>query len=187
MGTLFEPADGETARWRRVDEFIDARKNPGEFISFKEIQDLLGVDKATAVGVVHQVREKREKAGKRTLVAIRGAGWVLARADQELEEDRRRHEHVVRAVESRVRLLGSVQGRRGELSPEEQRSLDFRAAQAAGLAAVVGSRKISASDILGTGGGQHVPITARETLDGGESRLSPVMPPGPGEMGNSTE
>ena len=168
----FEPADGKTARWRLVDQFIDGRKHPGEFISFREVQDLLGVDELTAVSVIQQVRVQREKAGKRTLIAIRGAGWVVARADQELEEDDRRHEHLVKTAESRLRLLGSIQGRRSELDPEQQRSLDFRTAQAATQATVLGSRKMPASEILGTKSGQSVPITGPRQADGENPILS---------------
>jgi len=159
---VFTPADGETARWRRVDEFIDAKKAPGDLIAFREVQDLLGVDKQTAAHVVQQVRVQREKAGKRTLVTMRGAGWLLARPDQELEEDSRRHEHLLNSSESRVRLLGSIQTRRSELTEEERRTLDFRLSQAASHAAILGSRKTSAADILGAGssGQPAVPITA---------------------------
>lgn len=32
----FEPADGEAARWRRVDEYIDKKKDPGELVTFQE-------------------------------------------------------------------------------------------------------------------------------------------------------
>jgi hypothetical protein len=159
---VFTPADGETARWRRADEYIDGSKRPGDLISFREIQDLLGVDKMTAAGVIHQVRVQREKAGKPTLVTMRGAGWLLARPDQELSEDTRRHEHLLNAAEGRVRLLGSVQSRRSELTEEERRILDFKQAQAAAQATVLGSRKASASDILSTGGSQPVPITAQK-------------------------
>jgi hypothetical protein len=157
----FTPADGDTARWRRVDEYIDTGKLPGDLITFREIQDLLDVDKPTAASVIQQVRVQREKAGKRTLVAMRGAGWLLARPDQELEEDTRRHEHILNAAEGRVRLLGAVQGRRSELTEEERRTLDFKHAQAAAHATVLGSRKASAADILSTAGTQPLPITAQ--------------------------
>jgi hypothetical protein len=166
---VFTPADGETARWRRVDEYIDKKKLPGDLITFREIQDLLGVDKMAAAYVIHQVRIQREKAGKRTLVTMRGAGWLLARPDQELEEDARRHEHLLNTAEGRVRLLGSVQGRRAELTEEERRILDFRQAQAAAQATVLGSRKAPAADILSTVGSQHVPITAQQKREAGES------------------
>ena len=162
----FTPADGEAARWRRVDEYIDAQKVPGDLITFREVQDFLGVDKPTAVGVIQQVRIQREKAGKRTLVTMRGAGWLLARPDQELEEDTRRHEHILNAAEGRVRLLGAVQGRRSELSDEERRTLDFKQAQAALQAQVLGSRRAPASEILNAGGSPPaVPITARQRTD----------------------
>jgi hypothetical protein len=164
----FTPADGETARWRRVDEYIDGKKSPGDLITFREIQDLLDVDKMTAASVIHQLRVQREKAGKRTLVTMRGAGWLLARPDQELEEDTRRHEHLLNTAEGRVRLLGSIQGRRSELTEEERRTLDFKQAQAAAQATVLGSRKASASEILSTGGSQHVPITAQKREDRGK-------------------
>jgi hypothetical protein len=163
----FSPADGDTARWRRVDEFIDAKKQPGDLISFREVQDLLEVDKPAAAGVIYQVRVQREKAGKPTLVTIRGAGWLLARADQELEEDTRRHEHLLNAAEGRIRLLGSLQARRAALTDEERRALDFKQAQAVTQATVLGSRKSSASDILSTSGGQHLPITASRQQEEG--------------------
>lgn len=159
---VFRPADGQTARWRRADDYIDAKKLPGDLISFREIQDLLDVDKLTAAAVIHQVRVQREKAGKPTLVTMRGAGWLLARPDQELEEDTRRHEHLLNTAEGRVRLLGSIQSRRSELTEEERRTLDFRQAQAAAQATVLGSRKASAADILSAAGSQLVPITARQ-------------------------
>ena len=133
----FTPADGETARWRRADEFIE-KKQPGDLVSFKDIMDLLDIDKPAAVNVIHQVRAQREKAGKPTLISMRGAGWILARPDQELDEDTRRHEHLLNTAESRVRLLGSIQSRRSELTDEERRSLDFRQAQAAAQATVLG-------------------------------------------------
>jgi hypothetical protein len=163
---VFTPADGETARWRRVDEYIDTSKRPGDLVSFREIQELLGVDKMTAASVIHQVRIQREKARKRTLVTMRGAGWLLARPDQELEEDTRRHEHLLNTAEGRIRLLGSIQARRAELTEEERRTLDFKQAQAAAQATVLGSRKASASDILSTGGSQPVPITAQQREHG---------------------
>lgn len=158
----FTPADGELARWRRVDEYIDSRKTPGDLITFKEIEDLLGIDRTAVIGVVHQVRAQREKAGKRTLVSMRGAGWLLARPDQELEEDTRRHEHVLTSAESRVRLLGSIQTRRSELTDDERRLLDFKLSQSAAHAMILGSRKLSAADILNQGSGSQpaVPITA---------------------------
>jgi hypothetical protein len=124
----FAPADGDTARWRRVDEYIDTKKLPSDLISFREIQDFLDVNKPTAVGVIQQLRVQREKAGKRTLVTMRGAGWLLARPDQELEEDTRRHGQLLNTAEGRVRLLGSIQGRRSELTDEERRTLDFKRA-----------------------------------------------------------
>jgi hypothetical protein len=161
----FTPADGDTARWRRADEYIDSSKNSGDLITFREIQDLLGVDKPTAAGVIHHVRIQREKAGKRTLVTMRGAGWLLARPDQELAEDTRRHEHLLNVAESRVRLLGAVQNRRSELTEEERRTLDFKQAQAAAHATVLGSRKTSASDILSSAGSQILPITAQRTRE----------------------
>jgi hypothetical protein len=158
----FEPADGQLARWRRVDEYVDKKKDPGDLVTFQEIQHLLDVDKQTAVGVIQQVREKREKAGKPTLVTMRGMGWMLARPEDELEEDKRRHEHAISAVEGRVRLLGSLQSRRSRLSQQERQELDFRLGQAAIQADVLGSRKVSASEILGGGTkGSSVPITAR--------------------------
>lgn len=159
---VFTPADGETARWRRVDEYLDAKKAPGDLISFREVQDLLDVGKAVAATVIHQVRVQREKAGKPTLVTMRGAGWMLARPDQELDEDTRRHEHLLNTAESRVRLLGSIQSRRSELTDEERRSLDFRQAQAAAQATVLGSRKASAAEILSRGRSQPLPITAQQ-------------------------
>lgn len=166
---VFRPADGETARWRRVDEYIDSEKLPGDLISFREIQDLLDVDKLTAASVIHQVRVQREKAGKRTLVTMRGVGWLLARPDQELEEDTRRHEHLLNTAEGRVRLLGSIQSRRSELTDEERRTLDFKQAQAAAQATVLGSRKAPAAGILSTSGSQLVPITAQKKLENQES------------------
>jgi hypothetical protein len=139
---VFQPADGELAWWRRVDNWIESRKQPGDLISFQEIQHLLDVDKPTAVSVIHQVREKREKAGKPTLVTMRRMGWTLARPGDELEEDNRRHEHLLTAVEGRIRLLGSLQARRSGLSQQERRELDFRTAQAAAQSTVLGSRKM---------------------------------------------
>jgi hypothetical protein len=156
----FTPADGEKARWRLVDDYIDGKKQPGDLISFREVQDLLDVGKVAASAVIHQVRAQREKAGKPTLISMRGAGWVLARPDQELDEDTRRHEHLLNTAESRVRLLGSIQSRRSELTDEERRSLDFRQAQAAAQATVLGSRKASAAEILSGGGQPALPITA---------------------------
>lgn len=166
---MFRAADGETARWRRVDDYIDTSKLPGDLISFREIEDLLKVDKMTAANVIYQVRVHREKAGKRTLVTMRGAGWLLARPDQELDEDARRHEHLLSTAEGRIRLLGSIQSRRSELTDEERRTLDFRQAQAAAQATVLGSRKPSASDLLSTGGSQPVPIAAQNKRQNEES------------------
>lgn len=168
---VFTPADAETetARWRRVDEYIDGKKLPGDLISFREVQNLLDVDKPTAASVIHQVRVQREKAGKPTLVTMRGAGWLLARPEQELEEDTRRHERLLATAEGRIRLLGSIQGRRSELTDEERRTLDFKQAQAAAQAAVLGSRRTSASGILSTGGSQPVPITTRDKRKDGDS------------------
>jgi hypothetical protein len=158
---VFPPADGETARWRRADEFIE-KKKPGDLISFRDIMDLLDIDKAAAVAVIHQVRSQRERAGKPTLISMRGAGWLLARPADELEEDTRRHEHLLSTAENRVRLLGSIQSRRAQLNDEQRRILDFKLAQAALQAQVLGSRRASASEILSTGSSQHVPITAPE-------------------------
>ncbi len=156
----FRPV-GEKARWRQVDEFVDKNKKPGELITFREIQDLLDVRRSVAINVIFQVKIQREKAGKPTLVNQRGAGWLLARPDQELDEDARRHERLLANVAGRVRILGSMQTRRTELTPEQQRTLDFRTSQAAAQATVLGSRKSSAAEILGMGGGQPaVPITA---------------------------
>ncbi len=162
LSMLFTPADGEMPRWRRVDAYIDSRKRPGDLIEFREIENLLGIGKPAACNVIHQVRVQREKLGKPTLVTMRGAGWLLARPEQELEEDTRRHVHLLTAVESRVRLLGSLQNRRGELSDEERRSLDFKSAQTAAQATILGSRRASAADILSSAGRQHVPITAQQ-------------------------
>jgi hypothetical protein len=162
---VFQPADGDQARWRRVDDYIDTRKQPGDLITFREVQDFLEVDKPTAANVIHQVRIRREKTGKPTLVTMRGAGWLLARPDQELEEDTRRHEHLLNATESRVRLLGSIQSRRSELTSEERRILDFKTAQAATQATVLGTRKTSAADILSTSSTPHLPITTRNNSD----------------------
>src|SRR5690349_15128745 len=106
---VFTAADGETARLRRGGDCIDCKKLPGDLISFREIQELLEVDKMTAANVIYQVRVHREKAGKRTLVTMRGAGWLLARPDQELDEDARRNEHLLSTAEGRIRLLGSIQ------------------------------------------------------------------------------
>lgn len=159
---VFRPADGEKARWRRVDEYLDARKAPGDLVSFREVQDLLDVGKTAACAVIQQTRAQREKAGKPTLVPMRGAGWVLARPDQELQEDARRHEHLLATAESRVRLLGSLQTRRAQLTDEERRTLDFRQAQAAAQATVLGSRKASAAQILSGSGSQPLPITAQQ-------------------------
>lgn len=145
----FVPADGEKARWRRVDEYIDQTKEPGELITFQEIERLLGVDRQAAIGVINEVRKKRERASKRTLVSRRGAGWLLARADQELEEDDRRQEHLLAAARSRVQLLESVQARRDELNDEDRRSLDFRHSQAATQAFVLGDKKASSAEIMG--------------------------------------
>ena len=161
----FTPADGDSARWRRVDEFIDSKKAPGDLITSQEVQDLLDIGRVAAINVIYQVRVQRERAGKPTLVTMRGAGWLLARPDQELEEDSRRHEHLLKSAEGRVRLLGSIQARRSELSDEERRILDFRQAQAAAQATVLGSRKASAADILSTASSQHVPITAPKRAD----------------------
>lgn len=168
METAPAGGDRDTARWRVADEYIDASKKPGDLITFREVQDLLGVDKATAVAVIRQARTQREKAGKPTLVAMRRAGWLLARPDQELEEDARRHEHLLNAAEGRVRLLGSLQGRRASLTDEQRRALDFRQAQAAAHATVLGSRTASALDILATIASQPLPIAANTTRDGGE-------------------
>jgi hypothetical protein len=162
----FTPADGETARWRRADEFIEKKKQPGDLITFKDIMDLLDIDKAAACAVIHQLRAQREKAGKPTLITMRGAGWLLARPEDELEEDTRRYEHLLSTAESRVRLLGSIQSRRGQLSDEERRTLDFKQAQAALQAQVLGSRRAPASEILNAGGSPPaVPITARQRTD----------------------
>jgi hypothetical protein len=158
----FTPADGEQARWRRADQFIDSCKAPGDLITFKEIQDLLDIDRTAALSVMQQVRTQREKAGKRTLVSMRGAGWLLARPDQELQEDTRRHEHILNSAESRVRLLGAIQARRDELTEDERRTLDFKLSQSAAHAMILGSRKLPAADILNTGsaGQPALPITA---------------------------
>lgn len=162
---VFPPADGETARWRRADEFIEKKKLPGDLISFRDIMDLLGIDKAAAAAVIHQVRAQREKAGKPTLISMRGAGWLLARPDDELEEDTRRHEHLLSTAETRVRLLGSIQSRRAQLNDEQRRTLDFKQAQAALQAQVLGSRRAPASEILSAGSSQHVPITVPRRAD----------------------
>jgi DNA-binding transcriptional regulator YhcF (GntR family) len=172
---MFAPADGETARWRRVDEYIDSKKSPGDLISFREIQDFLGIGKPAVAGIIHQVRIQREKAGKPTLVTMRGAGWLLARPDHELAEDTRRNEHLLNAAGSRIRLLGSLQARRSELTEDERRALDFRQAQAAAQATILDSRKASATDILSTGGSQHVPITARKQRSGKESQTAGLL------------
>lgn len=159
----FEPSDGESARWKRVDDYIDKKKDPGDLITFQELQHFLNVDKPTVAGVIHQLREKREKAGKPTLITMRGMGWTVARPEDELQEDSRRHERAVSTVESRVRLLSSVQSRRDSLTQEERRILDFKTTQAATQATVLGSRTMSASEILGqgSGSGPRTPITAR--------------------------
>lgn len=115
------------------------------------------------------MRAHREKAGKPTLITHRGVGWLLARPDQELEEDTRRHEHLLNTIEGRARLLGSLQSRRAELTDDERRALDFKQAQAAAQATVLGSRKASAADILSTASSQHVPITAQRHRQNGET------------------
>lgn len=73
-----------------------------------------------------------------------------------------RHEHLLNSAESRVRLLGSIQTRRDELTEEERRALDFKLPQSAAHAMILGSRKLSAADILGMGSTNTpaVPITA---------------------------
>ena len=97
----------------------------------------------------------------RTIVSMRGAGWVLARPDQELQEDTRRHEHLLATAESRVRLLGAIQTRRSELTEDERRALDFKLSQSAAHAMILGSRKLPAADILSAGSGPPaLPITA---------------------------
>lgn len=164
---LFTPADGQTARWRQADEFIEKSKDPGDLISFRDIMDLLGVDKPTAAGVIHEVRAQREKAGRPTLISMRGAGWLLARPGDELDEDTRRHQHLLATADSRVRLLGSLQARRGALTDEQRRALDFRLGQAALQAQVLGSRRAPATEILSAGSSPPaVPITARRKAAG---------------------
>ena len=82
----------------------------------------------------------------------------------------RRHEHLLSTAEGRVRLLGAIQARRCELTEEERRALDFKHAQAAAQATVLGSRRASASDILSTAGNQPLPITAQWKREHGKSR-----------------
>lgn len=158
----FKPADGEAARWRRVDAYIDKEKGAGDLVTFQELQQLLDIkDKTVIHGVIQQVRRHREEEGKPTLVSVHRAGWTVARPEDELAEDARRHQRVVAGVEGRARILDSLQARRAELTGEEQRTLDFRTSQVAAQAAVVGSRRMSGAEILGRGStAQPVPIMA---------------------------
>ncbi|OZM74016.1 hypothetical protein CFN78_06935 [Amycolatopsis antarctica] len=122
MTALFQPADGDRARWRHVYELVLSR-TPGDDITVQEVCDLLNIPAHTAWAVMLDAKKHLEQDRQQTVKSVSKFGWIVIDAKGNLDEIERRRHKAHRATSRAARLITATD--RGALSPIDRNRLDF--------------------------------------------------------------
>lgn len=122
----FQPADGETARWRHCDTLVDGREARDQ-VTIQEVMELLDCDEQAAWSAMDQCRARREADGQRSFYTVPGFGWVIATASDMLRMTEKRERKTGRALGRAVRVLRATP--RKELSQFEREHADRQMVQ----------------------------------------------------------
>lgn len=143
----FEPADGVTARWKKLHDLVLTKK-VGEELTYREAMEVLKLDPADprSLPVVQQaMRDAQahlEKGGERTVGTVARFGWIVLDAQRELQQADRRMVKTRRAAGRVTRAVEALGNRREELSQFERERLDRLRHSATMVAHVTGRRKM---------------------------------------------
>lgn len=148
-GKPFEPADGISPRWQKLYDLVIS-KQVDEEISYREAMAVLDVaDLRMTQAAMREARHHLEKNGERTVGTVARFGWVVLRADRELQQVDRQLTKTRRAAGRTVRGAVALNSRREELSQFERERLDRTLRSATVAAQVTGRRSMTELKQLG--------------------------------------
>jgi len=119
----FAPADGVKARWRYLYDLVVSRE-PGDEITYQEVEELLDVDRPTAQATMLTAQKHLEEDGQYSVATKRKFGWVVMTPAQHIDAAERGEKKMWRAQKRAHRPLTVAEAHRGELSPFERQALD---------------------------------------------------------------
>lgn len=142
----FEPADGESARWRKLYELVLTRRVNDE-ITYGEAEDLLSVDHQTVLGVMREARAHLERDGQQSVRTVPGFGWIVMRASEHIGESDRHLKKSRNQAKYALRKVAAIDGRRDELSQFEREAADRAKLRASALLELSSRRRPSFSEL----------------------------------------
>lgn len=147
----FEPADGVSARWRKLYAFVQT-KSVGDEITYSEAEELLDCDRMVVLGAMRETRIQLEADGERSLRTVANFGWIVMNAAQEIDEIEKRKRRAGNRVKDGIRIGKSVNNRRDELSPFERERLDREQRALQMLSDLMSRRRKPLGEMHGTQG-----------------------------------
>ena len=146
MREPFVPADGETPRWKKCYDLV-MTKAVNEEVTYREVEELLNVDRKAALDAMRSARAHLEHAGRQSVRTVAEFGWIVMRAGEHIgEADRHlRRSHV--QAKTALRKVVAIDGRREELSQFEREAADRAKLRAQTLVDLTGRRRRSLEEI----------------------------------------
>jgi len=141
---------GDEARWKTLYGLI-LKRAIGEEITYREVEELLLVDRDGALAAMRQARVHLESDGERSVRTVTNFGWIVMSPRQEVDEIENRRRRAGNRVKDGLRIAASVGNRRDELSPFEREELDRTQRSMRMLADLFGRRRKPLGELHGQG------------------------------------
>lgn len=138
MSKPFQPADGQTPRWRHCYDLVTGRQ-VGDQVTLLEVTELLDCSPEAAWAAMRQARIHLEGDGCRTVRTVPRFGWVVMAAAEHLRAAEHHTAKARRQVVTAHRKVRSA--RREELSQFEREAADRMAASLTALSDLMGRRR----------------------------------------------
>lgn len=142
----FQPADGETPRWRKLYDLVIS-KQLNEEITYREAVDLLDCDLRAAQVAMRETTKRLEQDGQQSIRTVPNFGWVVMRAAEHLNESERHLRKTRNSARRAHRKITAIDGRRSELSQFERERADRLKLTANAAAELTGRRRLSLTEL----------------------------------------
>lgn len=146
----FEPADGETARWRKVYELV-LTKEVNDEITYREVEDLIEANRHAAYAAMRDAKRHLEQEGQQSVRTVPSFGWVVMRAAEHIDESDRHLRKSNTQAKIALRTISAIDSRRGELSQEQRQAADRNKLRALAVENMTGRRRRSLDELYGLG------------------------------------
>lgn len=143
----FEPI-GSQPRWKILYDLVAGRPI-GTEITYGEARDALGgVDRQTAISAMYTAKRHLENDGERSVRNVMRFGWIVMKPDEEIAEAETRRKRAHRRVRAGIRIVRSVNTRRGELTQFDRQRLDYEDRSLSMLADIMSRKTASLADLV---------------------------------------